>query len=210
MDRCARRCDATFWGLLALLLAVLVGCGTVETTVRPSLPSFVAPAIDPLPLRVAYGFADDLDTPRVHRVGSSDNPTAVHSFEVGAASRATFERLIPALFAEAVPAAAAPGTAGTIVIALAKAHGQRFPQPAYATVGYTLTFMEPDGSVAGTWQVDGQSKRDGTLDDEMALAMRKAASRVAFEIGNQPAVVRWLERAAPGHDAVTTGPTERD
>jgi len=200
---------AAFIGLALLLVAALAACGTTETTVRPPMPSFSAPAIDPLPLRVAYRFADDLDTPRVHRVGSTDNPTAIHSFELGAASRATFERLVHALFAEAVPASTAPGTAGSIVIALTTAHGQRMPQPAYATVGYTLTFLEPDGSVAGTWQVEGRSNRGGALADETALAMRAAATSVAFEIGNQPAVRHWLDRAAPGHDAPTTAPTER-
>ena len=200
---------AAFFSLASMLVATLAACGTTETTVRAPMPSFSAPAIDPLPLRVAYRFADDLDTPRVHRVGSTDNPTAVHSFELGAASRATFERLVQALFAEAVPASAVPGTTGTIVIALTTAHGQRMPQPAYATVGYTLTFLEPDGSVAGTWQVDGQSNRGGTLADETALAMRAAATTVAFEIGKQPAVVRWLERAGPGDEAAKSRPTER-
>ena len=202
-------CRAAFCGLAMVLVAAPAARGTTETTVRPPMPSSSAPAIDPLPLRVTYRFADALDTPRVHRVGSTGNPTAIHSFELGAASRATFERLVQALFAEAVPAFTAPDTADTIVVVLTTAHGQRMPQPAYATMGYTLIFLEPDGSVAGTWQVEGRSNRGGTLADETALAMRAAATTVAFEIGNQPAVARWLERGVPGHDAVTTAPTER-
>jgi hypothetical protein len=192
-----------------LLAMALIGCGTVETTVTPPLPSFAAPALDPLPLQVAYRFADDLDAPRVHRVGSSENPTAVHHFELGAASRATFDRILPALFAEAVPAAGATGAHGTIVIALTAAHGQLMPTPGYAAVSYTLTFVEPDGSIAGTWQVQGRSNRNGTLADETARAMRDAAVTVATEIGKQPAIVEWLKRAADGRDTETTAPTTR-
>jgi hypothetical protein len=175
-----------------------------EQTVHPDVPTFSAPAIDPVPLSIGYAFADDLDTPRVHRVGASDDPAATYTFELGPATRAMFDRLMPALFQEASPSPG-PNTAGTVRIAITGAHAQRMPVPAYATITYSLSFIGPDGSDDGVWRVQETSRGGGALEEEMMRAMRQAATTIAFDLAQRPEVRAWLD---PEDSLESTGEIE--
>lgn len=187
-----KRASRSFAGAAALVTVALAGCMPSEQTVHPDLPAFSAPAIDPVPLSIGYAFADDLDTPRIHRVGASDDPTATYIFELGPATRAMFDRLMPALFLEASPSPG-PKAAGTVQIAITGAHAQRMPVPAYATITYALSFIGPDGSDDGVWQVQETSRGGGTLKQEMMRAMRQAAATIAFDLAQRPEVQAWLD-----------------
>lgn len=194
-----------------LLAGLVAACAPTERTIRPDLPSFSAPAIDPLPLAVGYVLAEGLDRPLVHRVGASDAPSATYTFELGPPSRAMFERLLPALFAEAKAGEAPDGASGTILIDLVRAHAQSVPPPAYASVTYALRFIAPDGSEAGVWEVQETSRGGDSPKEETMRAMRLAATTIAFGMAERPEVRAWLATAdVADDDAAAAKPAEAE
>jgi len=149
--------------LLSLLMTVAAtGCAspeeTNETILEPAPPSFGAPVVEPLPLRIGFSFEPSV-TEALYPIGIS-NGRAQYRVRLGSATRTAFDRVFSALFVEAEPVSRVPiiqeplgqldgiirvGVAQVLVLI-------------DAWVTYELTFLNPDGTQAGRWRVLGTSR----------------------------------------------------
>src|SRR4051794_17392731 len=169
---------------LVLLLLPWAGCTGQDEVVGPKAPTFAAPVLDPLPLHIVYAYDPQIDQPIEFRVARSDQPLAIYHLRLGAATRDSFDRVMPALFARAEPSAdpAKPTAAartcnGAIRIRIVQAHasGAYAAFPAAAAVTYALDLIAPDGAVLAVWEVTGKSQLQEVPARNLELAIRDAA-----------------------------------
>lgn len=186
--------DPWYAAPLACALALAACVSTTERVIEPAPPTFAAPLVDPIPLRVAYSLDASVDEEVVYREGPSDRPWVIYHLRLGPASRAGLDRVLAALFPQGAPeGAAATGLDGRIRVRLVKAYATREG----ATIVYELDFMGADGTAVGAWQVVGAAKGDDA-EGSVPLAVRAAAAQIARELPRQPAIQAWLGAAAGG------------
>lgn len=187
--------------VLLLATIAIVGCAPQEVIIEPQPPSFGPPLIEPLPLRVGYGFDPSVDREVYAPPGSDVRSIA----RLGPATRAAFARVFAAALADAVdlagetsPRGSAEKLDGTIRLGVATAsvQGASWKDSGAASALFELVFLNPDGTEEGGWQVPGGAAGAGQRNAE--LAIRAAAAKVAMELAQQPAIRAWLERDAPG------------
>lgn len=177
------------------------GCGIGrEVVLEPaSGTGWVPPLVEPLPLRLSYVFEPSVDQEVTFRAGPTSQPTGIYHLRLGPATRAIFERTLPALVTDARAGTPVPGEDGSLVIALLRAHATDLPEIA-ASVGYGITFHDPDGADIGTWKLSGSSIEGDTAEVALALALRNSTAELVRLFPVQPAIVGWL---AAGREATS-------
>ena len=179
--------------LLVLPAIAVVGCGGGKDVVLEPAPGtgWLPPLIEPLPLRLSYVFEPSVD----QEVTFSAVSSGTH-LRLGPATRAIFERTLPALVESARAGPPRPGDNGSLTIALL---GVEVTKDAWSlrnyvvawSVDYGITFVDPDGTDIGTWKISGATVYDGS-EEALAQTLRGATAELVRSFAVQPAIVAWL------------------
>lgn len=189
--------------LLAATAAVVSGCSSaVVVTSR-----FPTPLVDPLPVRVALMFDDEL----YNYIHSEDIPQqSTWTIDLGDANVAMLKPLFETMFLEATTIESLPLTPtqaqaydGILEPVLDKFEfdvpiGER-DEFVEVWMQYNIRLYRPDGRLVTEWPVSGYGKyelagkRTEAVERAAIVAMREVGATISTKFAEQPDVSYWLE-----------------
>ncbi len=192
---------------IALLTAgfVLTGC-TTQVTVEGRVPT---PVVSKMPARVGVHYPENFKSFRHEEVIEQRGTWKI---DLGGQNLDFFRNLFKAMFESVqeidefpVPEEQMAGLDGLIVPRIVK-YGFLTPDISglnfySASIEYEITLYDQKGKRVGAWNIVGYGKsepsvfgHDEALGDATMLAIRDGGARIAIEMADQPAVVKWLGR----------------